>query len=47
MKAITTLCYLTMGKMGQCSSDDLSLSPPAVTRVVSQTITAFHSLILL
>lgn len=40
MKVITTLRYLATGKMQQCSSDDLGLSQPSVSRVITQTITA-------
>ncbi|XP_048852793.1 putative nuclease HARBI1 isoform X2 [Brienomyrus brachyistius] len=40
MKVITTLRYLATGKMQQCSSDDLCLSQPSISRVITQTIEA-------
>lgn len=40
IKVITTLRYLATGKMQQCSSDDLCLSQPSISRVIAQTIEA-------
>lgn len=40
MKVITTLRYLATGKMQQCSSDDLGLSQPSISKVIKQTLTA-------
>ncbi len=38
MKVITTLRYLSTGKMQQCSSDDLALSQSSISRVITQTL---------
>ncbi len=40
MEVITTLTYLATGKMQLCSSDDLGLSQPSISKVITQTITA-------
>ncbi len=40
IKVITTLRYLATGKMQLCSSDDLGLSQPSISSVITQTITA-------
>ncbi len=40
IKVITTLRYLATGKMQLCSSDDLGLSQPSISRMITQTITA-------
>ncbi len=37
---LTTLTYLATWKMQLCSSDDLGLSQPSISKVITQTITA-------
>ncbi len=37
---LTTLTNLATGKMQLCSSDDLGLSQPSISKVITQTITA-------
>ncbi len=37
---LTTWTYLATGKMALCSSDDLGLSQPSISKVITQTITA-------
>ncbi len=37
---LTTLTYLANGKMQLCSSDDLGLPQPSISKVITQTITA-------
>lgn len=41
---VITLWYLATGKMQQCSSDNLGLSQPSISRVITQTLVALSHL---
>ncbi len=41
---LTTLTYLATGKMQLCSSDDLGLSQPSISKVITQTFIALSEL---
>ena len=40
LKVVITLIYLATGKMHLCNSDDLGISQPTVSRVISETLYA-------
>ncbi len=40
IKVIMTVTYLATGNMQLCSSDDLGVSQPSISKVITQTITA-------
>ncbi len=44
MDVISTLTYLATGKMQLCSSDDLGLSQPSISKVITQTFIALSEL---
>ncbi len=44
MDVIMTLTYLATGKMQLCSSDDLGLSQPSISKVITQTCIALSEL---
>ncbi len=44
MEVISTLTYLATGEMQLCSSDDLGLSQPSISKVITQTIIALSEL---
>ncbi len=44
MDIITTLTYLATGKMQLCSSDDLGLSKPSISKVITQTFISISEL---
>jgi len=43
MKVIITLRFLATGKMQLCSSDDLGVSQPTVSRVITETLNALSN----
>lgn len=43
LKVVTLLRYLATGKMQLCTSDDLGLSQPTVSRIITQTLDALSS----
>ncbi len=44
ISTLTTLTYLATGKMQLCSSDDLGLSQPSISKVITQTFIALSEL---
>ncbi len=44
MDVISTLTYFATGKMQLCSSDDLGLSQPSISKVITQTFIALSEL---
>ncbi len=44
MDVISTLTYLATGKMQLCRSDDLGLSQPSISKVITQTFIALSEL---
>ncbi len=44
ISTLTTLTYLATGKMQLCSSDDLGLSQPSISKVITQTFEALSEL---
>ncbi len=44
ISTLTTLTYLPTGKMQLCSSDDLGLSQPSISKVITQTFIALLEL---
>ena len=44
MDVITKVTYLATGKMQLCSSDDLGLSQPSISKVITQTFITLSEL---
>ncbi len=44
MEVISTLTYLATGKMQLCSSDDLGLRQPSISKVITQTFITLSEL---